>query len=481
MMKEEFRSHASYSGQERFLTFPVFVFFIATVVALTLERTLETVSLKQMTEFAHLSAFIYGLSVGTFGLMGRQYLERRYGRNNYLVAMPYILPISFKTTFLGIYIRDALFYVVLLLVPATGGLLLAAPIVGYSYGSIGIFFSSILMTFMLGLSMSFLASVMYIRDLRWFGAFTAGVVALFVLHGAFDLIPLDAIMPSLGMQMNLRPFSVDGPAAAIYATVSLAVIASMTAIAYALVEVRISISSQSYANKLPAYYAKMHWLTGIKRALVAKEFVDLRRSGTIAKMSFSFVLPLLFLSFTAWFVNYGLAIPVGFNTVFYAAMVGFVGVMMYSWLNNIDLAEYYSLIPVTVPQLIKVRIAVFLALTLGISAFFVVGIALVNGEVQHLWLALIVMFVTSLYMVLVLAYLTGLRTNTFLFDTNILAKFSIMSFLPDVCLAILSFSLSTNWAIALLGLALVLSSMSVASLILYRGIESKWGKTSFDA
>jgi len=123
---------------------------------------------------------------------------------------------------------------------------------------------------------------------------------------------------------------------------------------------------------------------------------------------------------------------------------------------------------------------VFLALTLGISAFFVVGIALVNGETQHLWLALIVMFVTSLYMVLVLAYLTGLRTNTFLFDTNILAKFSIMSFLPDVCLAILSFSLSTEWTIALLGLALVLSLMSVASLILYRGIESKWGKTSFD-
>lgn len=479
MLKEEFRSHASYSGQERFLTFPVFVFFIASVVALTLDRTLETVSLSQLGQFAHLSAFIYGLSVGTFGLMGRQYLERRYGRSNYLVAMPYLLPISFKTTFLGIYLRDALFYVALLLVPATGGLILAAPVMEYSYVSIGLFFSAVLITFMLGLSMSFLASVMYIRDVRLFGAFTACIVALFVLHGAFGLVPLETVIPSMGMQMNVRPFGDDPMAAAVFAAASVGAVLAMTAAAYALVEVRISISSQSYPDTLPRYHSRMPLFRGMNRTLAAKEFVDLRRSGTLAKMSFSFVLPLLFLSFTAWFVNYGLSIPVGFNTVFYAAMVGFIGVLMYSWLNNIDLAEYYSLIPVTVPQLIKVRVVVFLILTLGISAFFVVGIGLLNGETQLLWLALIVMFVTSLYMVLVLAYLTGLRTNTFLFDTSILAKFSIMSFLPDVCLAILSFSISTDWAFALMGLALVLSSMAVTSLILYRGIESKWGRASF--
>ncbi len=479
MLKEEFRNHATYSGQERFLTFPVFVFFIASVVALTLESTLETVSLKQLMEFSHLSAFIYGLSVGTFGLMGRQYLDRRYGRNNYLVAMPYLLPISFKTTFLGIYLRDALFYVCLLLVPATGGLLLAAPIMGFSFSSIGLFFASILLTFLLGLSMSFLASVVYIRDVRWFGLFTAGIVSLFVLHGVFGLLPLDAVLPPLGLQMNVRPFAVDWAAAALFAGVSVAEVVVMAGLAYALVEVRISVASQSYAETLPRYHERIPWLKGLTRTLVSKEFVDLKRSGTVAKMTFSFVLPLLFLSFTAWFVNYGLAIPVGFNTVFYAAMVGFVGVMMYSWLNNIDLAEYYSLLPVTVPQLVKVRVAVFLVLTLSISVFFVVGIAFVNNETRYLWLALAVMLVTSTYMVLVLAYLTGLRTNTFLFDTSILAKFSILSFLPDVCLAVLSFSITTDWTFALLGLAVVLVIMGASSLVLYRGIERKWAKASF--
>lgn len=133
----------------------------------------------------------------------------------------------------------------------------------------------------------------------------------------------------------------------------------------------------------------------------------------------------------------------------------------------------------TVPQLIKTRIRVFLLLTLGVSAFFVVAISFLNGETRLLWLALIVMFVTSVYMVVMTAYLTGLKTNTFLFDTSVLARFSVMSFLPDVCLTILSFSLLGSWVAAVLGIALILGSMSVATLILYRGIDSKWERVSF--
>lgn len=479
MLKEEYRTHTSYSGTSRFLSFPVFVFVLSSIMGLTIEKILETISLAQLATFVHLSAFVYGLSVGTFGLMGRQYLERRYGRSNYLIAMPYLLPISFKQTFLGIYLRDSIFYVVLMLVPASLGLALAASIMGFSLASVGLLFVGALVTFMFGLSLSFLASVLYIRDVRAFTAFTAVIAALFVLHGVFGIVELQVLIPSLAFQLNVRPFPTDLAEATLMLGAAIGSTVLMTIIAYALVEVRISISSQSYPDSLPAYHSRITWLRGTTRTLVAKEFVDLRRSGTVAKMFFSFVLPLLFLSFTAWFVNYGLEIPVGFNTVFYAAMVGFIGTLMYSWLNNIDLAEYYALLPVTVPQLIRVRVLVFLVLTLGISAFFVISIALVNDELELLWLALVVMFVTSLYIVVVMAYLTGLKTNTFLFDTSVLTKFSIMSFLPDVCLVILSFSLMESWKFAIAGLAIVLFSMLTTTLILYRGIESKWSSAAF--
>ena len=481
MLKEEFRTHSKYSGKGRFLSFPLFVFVLALGSGLTLDKMLETVSLERFATFAHLSAFLYGLSVGAFGLMGREYLERRYGTTNYLVAMPYLLPLSFRTTFLGIFLRDAVFYVLLLLMPATLGILAAAPFMGFHLISIGLFFVSILLTFMIGMSLSFLASVVYIRNVRVFTALTAVIAALFASYGLFGVPSLEAIIPSLGLQMNVRPFASHPDEALLYAGASVLMTAAFSVAAYLLVQVRISIASKMHDDLLPRYYDKVRFVGGLNRALVSKEFLDLKRSGIIAKMFFSFVLPLLFLSFTTWYVNYGLAIPVGFNAVFYAAMVGFIGVMMYSWLNNVDLAEYYSFLPVTVPQLIRVRILVFLFLTLGISAFFVVAISVLNGETELLWLALVVMFVTSLYMVVLTAYLTGLKTNTFLFDTSVLARFSLLSFLPDLCITILSFSLLANWVIAVMGLALVLASMSLATTFLYRGIESRWARTSFSA
>lgn len=479
MLKEEFRTHSTYSGQSRFLTFPVFVFILAMLSGLTLDKMTEAVPISQLGTFAHLSSFLYGLSVGAFGLMGREYLERRYGRSNYLVAMPYLLPISFRTTFLGIYLRDAIFYVLLMLLPATLGLAAAAPFVGFSLVSIGLLFASVFLAFMFGMSLSFLASVMFIRNVKAFIGLTTVIAALFVGQGVFGFPELHTLIPSLGFQTNVRPFGNAPETALVFAAASIALTVVFAVVAYFLVEVRISISSQSYPETLPRYHSRITWLPGLTRTLVAKELVDLRRSGTIAKMFFSFVLPLLFLSFTVWFVNYGLAIPVGFNTVFYAAMVGFVAVLMYSWLNNIDLAEYYSLLPVTVPQLIKVRMLVFLLLTFGVSVFFVVAIALLNGETQLLWLALIVMVVTSVYIVTMTAYLTGLKTNSFLFDTSVLARFSVMSFLPDVCLTILSFSLTANWVVAVVGIAMVLGVLTITTLILYRGIPAKWGQTSF--
>lgn len=481
MLKEEFRTHSSYSGKQRFLTFPLFVLVLSFFSGLTLDRMTEQVSLEQMGVFSNLSAFLYGLSVGAFGLMGREYLERRHGTSNYLVAMPYLLPLSFRTTFMGIYLRDAVFYVLLLLVPATLGLVFAAPVAGFHLTSIGLFFIAVSLSFMLGLSLSFFASIIYIRNVPVFLGVTAVIAAVFVSHGFLGVPELETIIPSLGYQMNVAPFGDDYATAALYAAIAILAIVAFTVVAFILVQVRINISTRMHDDLLPKMYNRVTFMKGLNRTLISKEFLDLRRSGTVAKMFFSFVLPLLFLSFTTWYVNYGLSIPVGFNAVFYAAMVGFVGVMMYNWLNNVDLAEYYSLLPVTVPQLIKIRILVFLFLTLGISTFFVIAISVLNGETELLWLALIVMFITSLYTVVMTAYLTGLKTNSFLFDTSVLVRFSVLSFFPDLCLTILSFTLQADWTIAVAGIALVLVMLSMATIVFFRGIDMKWDRTPFPA
>jgi nitrate reductase gamma subunit len=78
------------------------------------------------------------------------------------------------------------------------------------------------------------------------------------------------------------------------------------------------------------------------------------------------------------------------------------------------------------------------------------------------------------------AYLTGLRTNSFLFDMGIMSRFAIMSFLPDVCLTILSFTLRTNPVFSAGSIILVLAILIGTTAILYRGIENKWSRTGFD-
>jgi len=234
----------------------------------------------------------------------------------------------------------------------------------------------------------------------------------------------------------------------------------------------------SARNELPGIIARLGRLEGYS-ALLGKELVDLQRSGTYVKMFFSFVTPLLLLSFTAWFVRYGLQVPVGFNTVFYAGMVGFFGVILYNWMNNVDATDYLATVPVSVPQVIRTKLIAFLLLTTWIGVGFVVMIAWLNADTRLLWLAIPIVVVTSLYIVVMTAYLTGLRTNSFLFDPGVLARFSVMSMLPDFGLTILSFTIDRDLRLSAIGIGLVLAILGAITYILLKGIDAKWRGTEF--
>src|SRR5256885_12351536 len=148
-------------------------------------------------------------------------------------------------------------------------------------------------------------------------------------------------------------------------------------------------------------------------------------------MFFSFVTPLLSLSSPAWFVRYGLQSPVGFNPVFYAGMVGFFGVILYNWLNNVDATDYLATLPVSVPQVIRAKLISFLLLTTWVGVGFVGIIAWLNSDTRLLWLVITNVLVTSVYIVVVSAYLTGLRTNSFFFRPGVFPRLSVMALRPE--------------------------------------------------
>ncbi|MEE9223448.1 MAG: hypothetical protein V3U51_01725 [Thermoplasmata archaeon] len=481
MLKEEFRMHTSFSSKYMFLAFPVMTVIFSFAIALTSGRIFEVQPMSDIMLLIHVGVFIYGISVGAFGFMGRMYVERQWGERGFLVAVPQLHPISFKKTFFGLYVRDVIFYVFLLLLPATLGLFASVPFTGFNPVSISFLFTSAFLSFLLGISLSFFMSVLYIRSTFVFMVGVGSIFALFLGQSRFGLYPLEYLVRGLGLQFSLPPYVLNIENAIGFTIMALAMVALFDILSIILVQERFESRKMGKVDYILPRVEKRVSFAKKYQTLLGKELVDLARSGTVSKMFFSFVTPLLFLSFTVWFVTTGLALPVGFNTVFYGAMVGFFGVLLYSWLNNVDVTDYFSTLPVTVPQVIKAKLLAFLIMTMWISTAFVVAISWLNNDTSLLWLALPVMFIVSIYMVVMVAYLTGLRTNSFLFDPGVLIKFSVMSVLPDLGLTILSFTLRAPGHVifSITGIVLVCAILLGTTWILYRGIDKKWARTEF--
>jgi hypothetical protein len=96
-----------------------------------------------------------------------------------------------------------------------------------------------------------------------------------------------------------------------------------------------------------------------------------------------------------------------------------------------------------------------------------------------LWLALPVLYITGAYMVLATAYLTGLSTNSFLFDPNIMMKFTALALIPDFGITILSLSIDSTPLVSAGGIGIVLVFVAALSWHFYRGLDRKWAKQAF--
>jgi hypothetical protein len=478
MLLEEYRLHVSHSSRRMFMAMPIYVFVLSFFFAGSFPNLQTGLPLSDMLTLALGGIFIYGVSVGAFGFLGHTYIERRYGKVNFIIAMPFLLPLSFRATFFGMFVRDIIFYTFLILGPAFSGVLLASVFAHYALISCLMLFIAMFLSFLFGISLSFAISVLYTRSTIAFGIAVTALGVVMAGFGIFHAYPLGYVLPPIGMELSSTPFMHNPETVLLYFGVSLVAVVLFTVFAVLMVKQEYE-STKSQFVEVFSRYRSLTKFAGRFETLLAKEFVDIVRSGLLKKIGFAYVAPLLFLSFTTWYINNGLKIPVGFNSVFYAGMVGFFGVMLYSWLTNIDLTDYYETLPVNVPSVIKGKLIAFFILTSIISTIFVVGISILNNEMRLIWLALPVLYITGAYMVLATAYLTGLSTNSFLFDPNIMMKFTALALIPDFGITILSLSIDSTPLVSAGGIGIVLVIVSIVSLYFYRGLERKWAKQAF--
>ncbi len=471
MMVEEYRHHTSYSGKWGFTMFPLMMFFFFFVLAGYSSDLFDEIPYTRVVLILHGSAFFYGMSMGAFAFFGREYVERRFGRRNFIITTPVLLPVQFRETFTAYYIHDIIFYMGIALGPFVAALVASMPLSGISAYSVAKTAGAGCLSFMVGISFSFFMSSLYMRSIRGFlvATFVAAAAVGITVLGMGDLmymLPGWAIQTDprlLPMALGLAYFVILSWAASLLIVESSEVRSSQTA--------RVDDEFSEGARR-------WSWL-GPYGPIVAKELIDMRRWRMAPRLVFSFVLPLFMISVFSWIVNKGAGIPLEFNIIFYGSMVGFFGMLIYTWLNNTEEPDYYDFLPVNVPFVIKAKLLVWFFVTSGISTAFVVSLAIFLDQLSYLPLALFVMFTTSVYVVTATAYLTGLRPHTALFSFWVMVRFNIMAFIPLVSVFMMSMTLEYEWYTSTVALLVVGGVISVSTVILLKGIDEKWARERF--
>ena len=469
MMREEGRYQSNFTSRLAFYEFPIVLLIVAFIAGVFYQRLTTATPLPQLLITLHFSVLLYGLSTGAFAFLGKELVDRRFGAVNFLITAPMTQPIQFKTTTAAFYLKDAGYYFAFTLTPVALGLALAKPWSSYTYTSVVLLWLAISLTFSFGLALAYAFSAVYLRSRRLFTGLALAFLGLLALAGFTPYLPIGYLIPSIDFQLTKSwlPFAV-----------TLGLVIALSAFATILVEETFESVESEFSESFRAFAARFARF-GRYAPLVAKEWLDLKRSHALTKMVFSFAVPLIFLSFSIWFLNNALGVSLKFDTVFYAGNVGFFGVMIYSWINHIDITEYYDTLPVSVPRLIKAKLIVFFLVTTGITAFFVVLMAFVNREPWKLSIALPVAFATSAYTVVATAYLTGLRTNTYLLNGPVIARFGLFTVPPLLAIAFLSLGYDLFPALALQWIGLAVGGMALLTMYFFSKIDGKWAKTTF--
>ena len=342
MLKEEWRLHRSLIGKYGSGFFPLYVFVLSALLAYAMPTFLTNLSHATFLLMLHASSALYGLFVGSMGHVGEQIWSRRLGQINVLLQLPQYTPLSFRRTMGLFYLKDALFYVVYTFIPLTCGIAVGASFVGVGLGSVSLLGVTMVLTFMMGMSVSFLLSAMTTRSKS-----LAGLLGLSLACYVSAVWPLRLINAG----QLLLPLGYWGGPDALLLVIPIAFTFIVSGAAIFTIRERTRTNQVDHVSNLLPTEERFNFTGGLS-VLVAKEWTELRRSGVMQQVTTGFVGTLLGVYFIIWLFEHGVGLPLPFNVVSYSGFVGFMGVLTYSWITNMEHNESLNTIPITVHQVI---------------------------------------------------------------------------------------------------------------------------------
>jgi hypothetical protein len=325
------------------------------------------------------------------------------------------------------------------------------------------------LSFLIGISLSFLLSSLYVRWRAIFAAFVSALVILIAGSYVTKAYTFSQIIPSIMFQQT---------GDLLYLVLSLILIIVFSYLAVSTIKIRFGKATERYPDEIMVT-AKRFSFTRSYAAFMAKDWIDLIRSKTLSPVIGAYVGPLAFLALLFWFLGGVLMLPLHFNLIFYGTMIGFFGVSVYGWLNLLDTTAFLEVLPTSVARLIRTRLLLFSMLAGVISTIFLLLLSILQAEIEMLWIGLIAAYATTCYTVTFTAYLTGLRTNSYLFDPKILARFVAVIIPPLIALTILSFNYEGDKVFSSAAILSLSAILVVVTYLLYRRIDKRWGRESF--
>ena len=514
MFIEESRKSVEFAKKRQIVLFPLLLTLVTAISTIGLQflvgdSTAQTSDIDAKTftwdelRFAlHLPLFMFSLGMGTFAFVGRDAIVRRTGTKNYLLAAPALQPLPNSMAHFAYFVKDLLFYVLLILTPIISGMALGIMMDGVAGVRTPLLWSSLPWTWVAmattlgqGLALSFLASSLWLRGRPFTVVGPLAIVAVGIAVGV-GWLPAQWLLWGLAAQASQSGL-------AILAGLFFSLLIGLWASLIILDDFDVSVVERG--DLFSPIHQRLGFLgRGHVRLIVAKEFVDLFRSGAIKKMTVSYAIPLLVLLGMAWLVDFAEA-PIPINLLSYAPFLGFFGFNFYSWLTILDSPEFMNGLPLKVPDLIRAKVVVYFLATSWISLIFIVLMAWRLDEWASLPTSIVVMFANSIYIVALTAFLMGLRPNKAIFDASIMVWFWIGTVLPLLGLFLLSFtqgdvSLYGNWwerasqdglaATAqvyddtmvrqgYMGMIGISALLLFASAVLWKLMDRRWGRAEF--
>jgi len=440
-LKEEWRMLTSYfSSDKLFFAFPLVLlllgFFMASLIPF-IERAFD---MKELLTAFHLLLGLYGIFVGGFGFFADEVAQRWFRDAKLLIHMYDVLPISFRRILTWFYIKDIVYYLFLTIFPLFLGAFLSFAIPFPIFAKVVV--SSVLM-FLIGVSITFLVSALYVRN-------RLSLVGVALIAGL----------------MYVRGFSFSDfpPLQYLYGDLTSAGVSIVIFVTFSVISLIITTPVTKPVKKL---FPQSHLFYRID-PLLAKEIIDVRRSGTYQVIATSYLFPLFFLYGIFYFSGRLFQVPLDIPLTFYAVFIGYLSTLVYSWLHNIDPPSPMRTLPVTMSQIIKKKIKLFLAASFVLAVVYLIILSYLLSDLSILPLSVYSMGSITFYVAGVTAYLCGLYPNTRLFDGSVLIKY-LGAILPVlVLLSILSLTKSS------LEIFVVSSVVVLLSFLVYKRLDRKY-------